>query len=192
MEALEIDDTDRRAQKFQEHAALLRRQIQALSQKSYWEHLEGSNDFVLLFLPGESFYASALQADPSLLEFGAENRVLIATPTSLIALLRTTAHAWRQEDISKNAEEISKLGRELHSRLADLAAHALDMGKGIAASVNTYNKFIGTLETRVLVSARRFHELKADDPKKILKEIPFIDERPRSLAAKELLGQGAE
>lgn len=188
MEAIEIEDHDQRQLKFAEHAQLLKRQIQALGQKSYWEHIEGSTDFVLLFLPGESFYSAALQADPSLLEYGAENRVLIATPTTLIALLRTTAHAWRQEDISKNAEEISKLGRELYSRLADLAAHAAEMGKGLGNSVAAYNKFIGSLESRVLVSARRFQDLKADDGKKPLREINVIDEQARAIQSPELMG----
>ncbi|RZA23042.1 MAG: DNA recombination protein RmuC [Proteobacteria bacterium] len=188
MEALEIDDPNLRQKKFLEHALLLKRQVQSLSQKGYWEHLDASTDFVVLFLPGESFYSAALQADPSLLEYGASDRVLIATPTTLIALLRTTAYAWRQEDISKNAEEISKLGRELYTRLADLAKHALDMGKGITSSVEAYNKFVGTLESRVLVSARRFQELKADDPVKPLRDIHFIDERPRAIQSPELLG----
>jgi DNA recombination protein RmuC len=188
MEALEIDDPDQRQKKFSEHALLLRRQIQLLSQKGYWEHLDASTDFVVLFLPGESFYSAALQADASLLEHSASDRVLIATPTTLIALLRTTAYAWRQEDISKNAEDISRLGRELYTRLADLAKHALDMGKGIATSVESYNKFVGTLESRVLVSARRFRELKADDPAKPLREIHFIDDQPRAIQSPELLG----
>ncbi len=187
MEALEIDDQEARSKKFIEHAALVKRQVQALSQKSYWEHLQGSADFVLLFLPGESFYSTALEADPSLIEFGAEKGVLIATPTTLIALLRTAAHAWRQEDISKNAEEISKLGRELYSRLSDLATHAVNMGKGINASVEAYNKFVGSLESRVLVSARRFHELKADDGKKTLPELSAIGERTRVIQSTELL-----
>ncbi|MBC7533712.1 MAG: DNA recombination protein RmuC, partial [Oligoflexus sp.] len=148
----------------------------------------GSPEFVLLFLPGEAFYSSALQADPSLIEYGAENRVLIATPTTLIALLRTTAYAWRQEDISKHAEEVSRLGRELYGRIADLSGHLADMGKGLTSSVQSYNKLLGSLETRVLVSARRFQELKSDDPKKSLREINIIDEHTRAIQAPELLG----
>ncbi|RYZ50208.1 MAG: DNA recombination protein RmuC, partial [Proteobacteria bacterium] len=165
----------------------IRRQVQALGQKGYWEQLEGSPEFVLLFLPGEAFFSAALQADPSLIEYGADNRVLIATPTTLIALLRTTAFAWRQEDISKHAEEVSRLGRELYSRIADLSDHMLSMGKGLTNSVQAYNKLVGSLESRVLVSARRFQELKADDPKKSLKEIHVIDEQARGLSATELL-----
>ncbi len=188
MEAIDCEDDDKRRKLFEQHALLLRRQIQMLSQKGYWEQLEGSPEFVLLFLPGEAFYSSALQADPSLIEFGAENRVLIATPTSLIALLRTTAFAWRQEDISKHAEEISRLGRELYGRIADLSGYVADMGKGISSSVQAYNKMVGSLESRVLVSARRFAELKADDPKKLLREIFTVDEQTRSIQSPELLG----
>ena len=186
MEAIDCDDDDKRKKLFEQHAQLIRRQVQALGQKGYWEQLDGSPEFVLLFLPGEAFYSSALQADPSLIEFGADNRVLIATPTTMIALLRTTAYAWRQEDISKHADEISRLGRELYGRLADLSGHVADMGKGITSSVQAYNKLVGSLESRVLVSARRFHELKADDPKKVLREINMIDERPRAIQAPEL------
>ncbi|MBC7659087.1 MAG: DNA recombination protein RmuC [Chitinophagaceae bacterium] len=187
MEAIDCDDDEKRKKLFDQHAQLLKRQVQLLGQKGYWEQLEGSPEFVLLFLPGEAFFSAALQADPTLIEYGAENRVLIATPTTLIALLRTTAYAWRQEDISKHAEEVSRLGRELYGRIADLSGHVADMGKGIANSVSSYNKLIGSLETRVLVSARRFQELKADDPKKTLREIGLIDEQPRIIQAPELL-----
>jgi DNA recombination protein RmuC len=188
MEAIDTDDDDKRKKLFEQHAQLIRRQVQALGQKGYWEQLEGSPEFVLLFLPGEAFFSAALQADPSLIEYGADNRVLIATPTTLIALLRTTAFAWRQEDISKHAEEVSRLGRELYSRIADLSDHMVSMGKGLTNSVQAYNKLVGSLESRVLVSARRFQELKADDPKKSLKEINVIDEQARALGAAELMG----
>lgn len=187
MEAIDCDDDDKRKTLFDQHAQLIKRQVQALGQKGYWEQLEGSPEFVLLFLPGEAFYSSALQADPSLIEFGVENRVLIATPTTLIALLRTTAFAWRQDDISKHAEEISKLGRELYGRIADLSGHMADMGRGITGSVQAYNKLVGSLETRVLVSARRFQDLKADDPKKTLKDMHRIDEQARVIQSPELL-----
>ena len=188
MEAIDCDDDEKRKKLFEQHAQLIKRQVQALGQKGYWEQLEGSPEFVLLFLPGEAFYSSALQADPSLIEYGAENRVLIATPTTMIALLRTTAYAWRQEDISKHAEEVSRLGRELYGRIADLSGHLSDMGKSLTSSVQSYNKLLGSLETRVLVSARRFQELKSDDPKKSLREINIIEEHTRAIQAPELLG----
>lgn len=187
LEAIDCNDEARRRELMKQHAHLLRKQVMALSQKSYWDQLEGSPDFVLLFLPGESFYSAALQADPSLIEIGADNRVLIATPTTLIALLRTTAYAWRQEDVTRYAQEISRLGRELYQRLADLSTHAVDMGKSLSGSVEAYNRMIGTLENRVLVTARRFQELKTDDPKKILKDLVPIDERARSMQAPDLL-----
>jgi DNA recombination protein RmuC len=187
LEASESDDEQRRRELMKTHAMHLRRQVTALSQKSYWDQLEGSPDFVLLFLPGESFYSSALQADPSLIELGLENRVLIATPTTLIALLRTTAYAWRQEDVALYAEEIGRLGRELYQRLADLSGHAVDLGKTLNGSVEAYNRMLGTLESRVLVTARRFHEMKADDPKKMVRDLIPIDDRTRPMQAPDLL-----
>lgn len=186
LEAIESHDEEERQRLFSQHASLVRRQVQLLGQKSYWDQIEGSPEFVLLFLPGESFFSAALQADPSLLEIGVDHRVLITTPTSLIALLRTSAAVWRQEDMTRNAQEVSRLGRELYQRLADLSAHVADTGKQLGAAVQSYNKMVGTIESRVLVSARRFTELKADDPKKELKETPSVEHLPRSLNMSEL------
>ncbi len=180
LEAIDCADEAQQKLLLQQHAALVRKQVVALGQKSYWEQLDGSPEFVLLYLPGEAFYASALQADPSLLEVGADHRVLITTPTSLIALLRATSVAWRQEDLAQNAQDISRLGRELYQRLSDLSTHVADMGKGLQNGVAAYNKLVGNLESRVMVSARRFQELKADDPKKELKPLDGIEVLPRT------------
>ncbi len=180
LEAIDCQDETQQKALLQQHAALVRKQVQALGQKAYWDQLSGSPEFVLLYLPGEAFYASALQADPTLLEVGVDHRVLITTPTSLIALLRATAVAWRQEDLAQNAQEISRLGRELYQRISDLSTHVADMGKGLQNGVAAYNKLIGNLESRVLVSARRFQDLKADDPKKELKALEAIEILPRS------------
>lgn len=180
LEAIDCTDEDKQKALLQQHAALVRKQVQALGQKAYWDQLSGSPEFVLLYLPGEAFYSAALQADPTLLEVGADHRVLITTPTSLIALLRATAVAWRQEDLAQNAQEISRIGRELYQRLCDLSTHVSDMGKGLHNSVASFNKLVGNLESRVLVSARRFQELKADDPKKELKALETIETIPRA------------
>jgi DNA recombination protein RmuC len=187
LDAVDCADEDRRREYYRQHAAQVKKQVQMLGQKSYWEQLTNSPEFVLLFLPGEAFFSAALQADPTLIEVGADHRVLIATPTTLIALLRTAAHSWRQEDIARNAQEISRLGKELYQRLSDMSGHLSDMGKSLGSTMQAYNRLVGTVESRVLVSARRFQELKADDPKKEIKEAPILDQQPRLLQSQELL-----
>jgi DNA recombination protein RmuC len=186
LEAVDCADDERRKEYYKQHAAQVKKQVQMLGQKSYWEQLENSPEFVLLFLPGEAFFSAALQADPSLIEVGADHRVL-ATPTTLIALLRTAAHSWRQEDIARNAQEISRLGKELYQRISDMSGHLSDMGRSLGSTMQAYNRLVGTVESRVLVSARRFQELKADDPKKEIKEAPILDQQPRFLQGAESL-----
>lgn len=178
-EALESQNEKERMVLLKEHAILLRKQIQSLSQKSYWNQLDGSPEFVLLFLPGESYFSAALQADPSLIELGVDNKVLLVTPTSLIALLRTAALAWRQESINDNARAINNLGRELYQRMADLSTHLSDVGRHLRSTVSSYNRAVGTVESRLFVSARRFKELHADDPKKEVKSLEPLDLVPR-------------
>ncbi len=186
LEALECAEERQREALLQQYAQHVRKQVQALGQKAYWDQLPNSPEFVLLFLPGEAFFSAALQADPTLLEVGVDYKVLIATPTTLIALLRTAAYGWRQEDMTRHALEVSRLGKELYQRIADLSAHVADMGRSLGMSVQAYNKMVGTLESRVMVSARRFQELKADDPKKELRELAAIESHPRVLNALEL------
>ncbi|MFW7377604.1 MAG: DNA recombination protein RmuC [Oligoflexus sp.] len=181
LEAMESSDEKQRLHLFKEHATLIRKQIQSLSQKAYWERLDGSPEFVLLFLPAESHFSAALQVDPQLIEAGVQNKVILATPTTLIALLRTTAYAWRQEAMNENARLVADLGKELYCRIADLSGHFHDMGRHLKQSVESYNKAVGTLESRVLVSARRFQELKVDDPKKSLKDSIPLEVQPREL-----------
>ncbi len=185
LEAIDCYDEEKRLALLQQHAQAVRKQVQLLGQKSYWEQVDGSPEFVLLFLPGEAFFSAALQADPSLLEVGVDHRVLITTPISLIALLRTSAYVWRQEDLARNAQEISRLGKELYQRLADLSGHASDMGKHMSGAVKAYNQMVGTIESRVLVTARRFNDLKADDPKKEMKELLPVEHQPRLLSMSE-------
>lgn len=181
LEAMEQGDEDKKKELLKLHAVQVKKHIQQLSQKSYWEQLKGSADYVLLFLPGESFWSAALQADPSLIEFGAEQKVIVATPSILIALLRSAAFAWRQEDLAKNAEAISRLGRELYQRLADMSGHLFDTGKSLGNAVQSYNRLIGNMESRVLVTARRFQELKVDDSQKPIRELSPILEQARLL-----------
>jgi DNA recombination protein RmuC len=138
-------------------------------------------------LPGEVFFSAALENDPALIELGVSQNVIIATPTTLIALLRAVAYGWRQEVLAENAKAISELGQELYKRLSDLGEHVQRLGKGLSAAVNAYNSAVGSLESRVLVSARRFKDLGASAIGAEIAEIPQIDTSSRLLQAPELL-----
>jgi len=153
------DQADERAAHLARHARHLRQHVDALASKAYWRSLGSTPEFVVLFVPGESFLSAALESDPSLLEYAAERHVVPASPTTLIALLRTVAHGWREQTIGEQAREVHRLGRELHERLGTMAGHLDKVGRSLAGAVTSYNSAIGSLEGRVMVSARRFSEL---------------------------------
>lgn len=183
LQAVECTNEKERCAKLKDHALSIRNHMALLSRKSYWEQFRPTPEFVILFLPGETFFSAALEQDPTLIEVGVEQKVILATPTTLISLLRAVAYGWRQESLSKNAEQISSLGRELYKRIADMSGHWTKVGKSLGSAVQSYNRAIGSLESRVLVSARRFMELGTDQEIEALEPIEQI---PRDLNEKLL------
>ena len=164
-----------------EFLVAVKRQIQDLSSKAYWKQFESSPEFVVLFLPGESYFGDALRLDPALLEYSTKNNVILATPTSLISLLKAAYYGWKQESIAESVREISNLGKELHGRISDLTSHVGDVGKSLKNAVTSYNKMVGTLESRVLVSAKRFTDLKVGDSKKKIRDLSLLELETRPL-----------
>ena len=161
MDAHEATSDELRKAKIQLHAQLMRRHLDALAKKSYWDQFQPTPEVVVMFIPGEAFYSAALEADPELLDSGFGQNVIIASPASLMALLKAASYGWRQESIAENAREISQLGQELHGRLGVMADHLTRLGKSLANATSSYNDAVGSFETRVLSSARKFKELGA-------------------------------
>jgi DNA recombination protein RmuC len=179
LDALEAPDEATRSLRLVEHARHLRGHVAQLSRRGYAEGVRASAPFVVLFVPGDLFFNAALEQDPSLLEAGVEEGVLIATPTSLIALLRAVALGWRQDQLARNAAAIGDLGKELHARLATLAEHWAAVGKNLRQAVEGYNRATGSLETRVMVAARRFEALDPGLPAAALRPLEPVEALPR-------------
>jgi len=184
LNAYEARDETTRTRELADHARLLREHMRRLSAKAYWQQFDTAPDFVFLFLPGEHFYGAALEADPSLLEDGVRQSVLIATPTTLIALLRAVAYGWQQETVAASAREVAELGRELHHRLGTFADHLARVGGRLRGAVGAYNDAVGSFDNRVLPSARRFADHGAvGTADRDLPPLDPVDLTPRTLAA---------
>ncbi len=183
LDALEATDDTLREEALHRHARQVRTHIQQLSSKNYTAQFAETPEFTVLFLPSESFFSAALQSDPGLIERGVDQGVILATPTTLIALLRAVSYGWRQESIAENAREISELGRTLHERLSKLTDHFSKLGRSLSSAVENYNSAIGSFETRVLTTARKFEDLKAAPESATIGHLEQIDKSPRSSQA---------
>jgi DNA recombination protein RmuC len=185
LDAVEATDDETRDAHMTLHAKQLRTHMKLLSAKAYWDALPCTPDFVAMFIPGENFYAAAIERDPTLFQDAIENKVLIVTPTTLIALAKAIAVGWRQEKIAENARHIGELGRELYRRLAVMGTHVAGVGAGLDGAVKRYNDLVGSLESRVLPQARRFNELELEGAQEPLAELRQIETQLRPLRASE-------
>jgi DNA recombination protein RmuC len=183
LDAAEAPDEETQRARLADHARQVRTHMTLLGRKAYWEQFDPTPELVVMFLPGEMFFSAALQQDPELIEFGVNEKVIPATPTTLIALLRAIAYGWRQEALAQNAQEVADLGRQLYERIAKLAEHWGDVGKRLDQAVGAYNSSVATLESRVLVSARRLRDLKAAPEDTEIETIEPVERTTRALEA---------
>lgn len=186
LDGIEMGEETLRLEKFRQHARHVKDHITILGKKTYWEHFQPTPEFVVLFLPSETIFAIAMEADPALIEYGAGQGVILATPTTLIALLRAVAYGWKQESLSRHAQKVSDLGHELYKRVSDLSGHWIHLGKALNQAVDAFNQATGSLERNVLSSARKFSELGAASSLNPIKEIEIIETVTRKLVSPEM------
>jgi len=188
LDAAEAPDDETQRARLADHARQVRNHIAALGRKGYWEQFETTPEFVVMFLPGEMFFSAALQQDPGLIEFGADNKVIPATPTTLISLLKAVSYGWRQEALAQNSQEVADLGRQLYERIVTLGEHWANVGKRLDQAVEAYNSSVSTLERRVLVSARKLRDLKAAPEDVEIEAIEPVERTARALQAPDTGG----
>ena len=191
LDASEEPDEAARTAHLQKHAAAIRNHAQQLGSKNYWEQFGDAADYVILYIPGEHFLTAALEQDDRLWEWSFERRVLLATPTNLVAIARTVASVWRQERLAEEAAEIARLGKDLHSRLATMGGHVARMGRNLELANSAYNAFVGSLESQVMTQAKRFEALEVSSGAKEIEPLPVIETAPRTLA-KLVAGEATE
>ena len=181
LQAIEAPEEGLRKMRLADHARQVRGHMTQLARKSYWDQFDHAPEFAVLFLPGECFFSAALESDPGLIEFGVEQNIILATPTTLIALLRAVAYGWRQENLAQNAAEISALGKDLFKRISDMGDHFNKVGVNLGRAVDAYNSAVGSLESRVMVSARRFADLKTAPMGVQIGELEPVEKNVRAL-----------
>lgn len=181
LDASEADDDDARTAHLKAHAASIRTHAQKLGSKNYWDQFGDAADYVVMYIPGEHFLTAALEQDDGLWEWAFERRVLLATPTNLVAIARTVSSVWRQEKIAEEAAEIARLGKELHARLATMGGHVARMGRNLELAMGAYNAFVGSLETQVMTQAKRFETLEVSSGSKEIEALPVVEGAPRPL-----------
>jgi DNA recombination protein RmuC len=187
LEAVEAEHEDARGRALTRFVQHVRTHIQQLAAKNYWDQFEQSPEFVVMFLPGEAFFSAALQQDPELIEYASAQKVILATPTTLLALLKAVYFGWRQEALAENARQVSELGALLYERLSKLGEHWNSVGKNLGQAVKAYNDATGSLETRVLVTARKFEDLQVAPEGKSLPVVLTVDQATRAVQAAELV-----
>ena len=187
LDAMETEDEVQRDARLKDHARQVRDHIVRLGNKTYWQHFQPAPDLVIMFVPGETLLSVAMQRDPALLEFSLARGVMLASPLTLMALLRAVAYGWQQENVAKNAQEISDLGRQLYDRIRVMAVHFEEVARGLMRSVDAYNRAVGSLESRVLVTARRLKDKGITAPEE-LPELDTIDHTARSIGSPEIIG----
>jgi len=191
-DAFDAVDDDERRRALDQHAASMKSHVNALGNKAYWSQFDDAPEYVVMFIPGEHFLTAALEHDRDLWDYSFSRRVLLATPTNLVAIARTVEGVWRQESMERQAREIAKLGKELYQRLATMGDHVGKLGKNLGTAMNAYNAFVGSLESQVLTSARRFDDYDIDAGGKAIETPPMVEQAVRPLTKLAKLSEEAE
>lgn len=178
-DAFNADEDSVRDVAMARHTASMKSHIEGLSRKAYWDQFDDAPDYVIMFVPGEHFLAAALEHEPQLWDFAFDKKVLLATPTNLVAIARTVASVWRQEGLAREAKQIGALGKEMYDRIATAASHLKSVGSGLSSAVNNYNKFVGSFERNVMSTGRKFAELNIETGKRELEDVPLVEALPR-------------